>query len=143
MSDRNFRVCSGMCLWGSNKCRPSAPCLLFSITGQAACLILHPTKPYRSVNFLYQHFLSADTTELFQSWISKALQSQRYYKRHTIARYLQLHDWDPVHDRFATTPIKIKDLGGLITIEYRHPTSYQSSYLLNSKQDHLTPYWSS
>ena len=35
---------------------------------------------YQSVNFLYQHFLLAaylDTTELFQSWISEALQSPR------------------------------------------------------------------
>ena len=56
------------------------------IFNQAACLLLHPTKPYRGVNFPYQHFLSAvhlDATELFQSWISEALQSWRYYYRYT------------------------------------------------------------
>ena len=66
----------GCAFWGSDKCRLSAPCLSF-IFNQAACL-LHPTKPYRGINFPYQHFLSAaylDATELFQSWISEVLQS--------------------------------------------------------------------
>ena len=36
-----------------------------------------------------------------------------------------------------------KDLGGLIVIEYGDHTSKQSSYLLNSKKDDLTHYWSS
>ena len=43
------------------------------IFNQAACLLLHPTKPFQGVNFLHHHFLLAaylDATELFQSWIS-------------------------------------------------------------------------
>ena len=35
--------------------------------------------------------------------------------RGILARYLQLRDWDPVHDRY---PSNNKDLGGLIAIEY-------------------------
>ena len=54
-------------------------CLVISfIFNQAACLLLYPTKLYQDINFPYQHFLSAeylDATELFQSWISEALQS--------------------------------------------------------------------
>ena len=53
--------------------------LVFSfIFHQAACLLHHPMKSYQGVNFPYQRFLSAaylDATELFQSWISEALQS--------------------------------------------------------------------
>ena len=52
------------------------------IFNQAACLLLHSMKPYQGINFPYQHFLSAaylDAAELFQSWISEVLQSQRYY----------------------------------------------------------------
>ena len=79
-------------------------CLVVSyIFNQAACL-LHPTKPYQGVNFQYEHFLSAahlNATELFQNWISEALQSQRL-----LARNLQLRDWDHDQDWFSTTPIK-------------------------------------
>ena len=47
----NNKFTSGMCL--SSVC----PLRLFSfIFNQSVCL-LHPTKPYRGVNFLYQHFL--------------------------------------------------------------------------------------
>ena len=46
----------GCAFWGSDECVPSAPCLVF-IFNQAACLLLHPTKSYRGVNFPYQHFL--------------------------------------------------------------------------------------
>ena len=70
----------------------------------------------RCVNFLYPRFHSAaylDATELFQSWISEAFQPIRGI----LARYLQLCNWDPVCDRFATTPSN-KDLGGLMAIEY-------------------------
>ena len=74
----NNKLTSGMCLPTS----VDPLHLVFSfIFNQAACL-LHPTKPYRGVNFLYQHILSAtyyiDATELFQSWISEALQSWHY-----------------------------------------------------------------
>ena len=34
--------------------------------------------------------------------------------RGTLARYLQLHDWDLVHDRFRPRPSN-KDVGGKIT----------------------------
>ena len=34
-------------------------------------------------------------------WISEALQSWNYYN----TRYVQVRDWDPIHDRFVTTPI--------------------------------------
>ena len=77
-------------------------CLVFSfIFNQAACLLLHPTKPYRGVNFPYQRFLSAaylDATELFQKRFSPGATM-----RGTLARYLQLYDWNPVRNRFATT----------------------------------------
>ena len=62
----------GCAIWGSDECRPSAPC--FFLFNQAGSLLLHPTKPYRGINFLYQHFLSEeylDATELFQRWISE------------------------------------------------------------------------
>ena len=50
----------GCAFWGSDECAPCVPCLFFSfIFNQAACLLLHPTKPYRGVNFPYQHFLEA------------------------------------------------------------------------------------
>ena len=98
--------------------------LVFSFTfNQAACL-LHPTKPYQGINFLYQHFISAaylNATELCQRWISETLQSQRYYKS-TLVRYLQLNDWDLVRDRFGPCPSN-KDVGGLIVIDYGDPTS--------------------
>ena len=42
-----------------------------------------------------------DATELFQNWISEAFQSWHYYK----TRYVQVCDWDPIRDRFVTTPI--------------------------------------
>ena len=42
--------------------------------------------------------------------------------RGMLVRYLQLHNWDPVHDWLVTTPIKI-DLGGLMVIEYGDHTS--------------------
>ena len=81
----NNKLTSGMCLFGVPTSVGSL-CLVFSfIFNQVACF-LHPTKPYQGVNFPYQHFLSAaylDTMELFQSWISGALQSWRYYERYT------------------------------------------------------------
>ena len=45
----------GCAFWGSGKCTPCAPCLLF-IFNQAACLLVHPMKPYRGVNFPYHTF---------------------------------------------------------------------------------------
>ena len=46
---------------------------------------------------------------------------QKYFSPDAIlARYLQVHDWDPFRDRFVATP---KDLGGLIAIEYEDRTS--------------------
>ena len=48
----------------------------YFIFSQAACLLLHPTKPYGSINFPYQHFLSAvylDATELFQAGFQKGV----------------------------------------------------------------------
>ena len=85
--------------------------LVFSfIFIQAACL-LHTAKPYRGVNFLYQCFLSAaylDATKLFQSWISEVLQPGAT-TRITLARYLQLHDWDPVCDHAPQIKIIVKE----------------------------------
>ena len=104
----NNKLTSGMCLFGVLTSVGPLHLVFSFIFNQAACLLLHPTKPYRGVNFSYQRFLSGayiDATELFQSWVSEALQSRRYYMSY-LARYLQLHDWDPVRDRFATTPPK-------------------------------------
>ena len=98
-----------MPFWGSDECRPSAPCLFFYL--QSSCSVVFLS--YRSVNFPYQHFLSAaylDATELFQSWISEALQSS--------AGSTITADICNFHDSgipFATTPMhQIKDLGGLL-----------------------------
>ena len=43
--------------WGSDECRPSVPCLFFFL--HSSCLSSSSTKPYRDVNFLHQHLLSA------------------------------------------------------------------------------------
>ena len=80
----------GYAFWGSGKCRSSAPCLFFYL--QSGCLSsFSSNKPYRGVNFPYQRFLSAAylyAIELFQSWISEALQSWCYYERYTTSRLL-------------------------------------------------------
>ena len=50
--------------WGSNECRSRT----FSFLLSSICL-LHPTKPYRGINFPYDYFLSAaylDATEHFR-----------------------------------------------------------------------------
>ena len=98
----------GCAFWGSDECRPLLLVFCF-IFNQAASLLLYPTSPYRGIDFLYQHFLSAaylDATELYQSCISEALQFRHYYGRDILARYLQLCDQDPVRDRFVIIPIK-------------------------------------
>ena len=42
--------------------------------------------------------------------------------RGTLARYLQLHDWDLARDRFGPR-LSNKNVGGLIAIDYGDPTS--------------------
>ena len=42
--------------------------------------------------------------------------------RGILVRYLQLHDWDIVRDRFGPHPSN-KDVGGLLAIDYGDPTS--------------------
>ena len=94
--------------------------LVFSfIFNQAVCLLLHPTNPYQGINFLLFSAAYSDATKLFQGCILEVLQSRHYYRRDILARYLQLRDWDPVRNRFATMLIKINIyIGGLIAIEY-------------------------
>ena len=64
----NNKLTGGMCLlvfqWVLSV-RPVRLVLSF-IFNQAACLLLHPTKPYRGVNFPYQHFHNR-ATKLFKA----------------------------------------------------------------------------
>ena len=70
----NNKLTSGMCLFGVPTSVGPLHLVFSFIFNQAACLILHPMKPYRGANFPYQRFLSAaylDAIELFESWIQK------------------------------------------------------------------------
>ena len=77
-----------MSFWGSDECRPSAPCLFFYL--QSSCSVVFLS--YRSVNFPYQHFLSAAYLDAMHRIISEldfrsaSVLGWLYYN----SRYLQL-----------------------------------------------------
>ena len=82
-------------------------------------------KPYQGVNFLYQHFLTAakkTPQNYFRAGFQKRF-SPGVTIRGTLTRYLQLQDWDMVHDLGLRSCPPNKDLGGLIAKEYGDSTA--------------------